>query len=132
MIAEVDPTQTLAIINTLRTDTDGLYSGIDDSAWPLPAYAGGTAAEIAATLREERRRELWMQSQQMGDKLRWLGMPRPSGLRTVAEKPAGTPAVTAFEPISEYGSPRGTFTCQSIPFLERTSNLNLTNADTGR
>ena len=40
MIAEVDPTQTLAIINTLRTDTDGLYSGIDDSAWPLPASAG--------------------------------------------------------------------------------------------
>ena len=99
---------------------------------PLPAYAGGTAAEIAATLREERRRELWMQSQQMGDKLRWLGMPRPSGLRTVAEKPAGTPAVTEFEPISEYGTPRGVGGCMSIPFLERTSNLNLTDSDTGR
>ena len=132
MIAEVDPTQTLAIINTLRSDPTGVYGELDTSGWPLPAYAGGTAAEIAATFREERRRELWMQTQQMGDKLRWLGMPRPSGLQTVAEKLAGTPAVTAFEPISEYGSPRGTFTCQSIPFLERTSNPNLTNADTGR
>ncbi len=132
MIAEVDPTQSVAIINTLRSDPTGLYSGIDDSAWPLPAYAGGTAAEIAATLREERRRELWMQGQQQGDKLRWLGLARPSGLQTVSQQLAGTPAVTAFEPISEYGTPRNTLTCLSIPVLERTSNLNLTDADTGR
>lgn len=132
MIAEVDPAQSLAIINTLRSDPTGLYSGIDESAWPLPAYAGGSAADIAATLREERRRELWMQTHQPGDKLRWLGMARPSGLQTVSEKLAGTSPVTAFEPISEYGSPRGAFTCHSIPFLERTSNQNLSNADTGR
>ena len=132
MIAEVDPSQTVAIINTLRSDATGVYSGLDTSAWPLPAYAGGTAADIATTLREERKRELWMQSQNHGDVLRWEGMPRPAGMQTTSQKLAGTPAIQEFEPISEYGSPRGTFNCQSIPFLERTSNEFLTDGDQGR
>ena len=125
MIAEVDPTQTLAIINTLRTDATGVPGAVDATAWPLPTYAGGTAAENQTTLREERRRELYMQGNRHGDKLRWEGMPRPAGMATTSQLLAGSPAIHEFEPISEYGSPRGVGGCMKVPFLERTSNENL-------
>lgn len=104
MIAEVDPARTAAIINTLRSDPTGLPSGVDSGAWPLPAYVDGGVAANEATVREETRRELWMQGRQIGDKIRWG---------------------SAFEPISEYGQPRGAGGCMSIPFLERASNNNL-------
>ncbi len=123
MIAEVDPAQTVAIINQLR-DTWPTIAGLD--------YVDAGAAANQTTLREERRRELFLQSQRFGDKLRWQGQPRPAGMQTTSQKLAGTPAVHEFEPISEYGSPRGVGGCLSIPFLERTSNSNLTDADTGR
>ena len=64
MIAEVDPTQSVAIINNLRA-----------VPWDLPAYGGGTATEILETVLEERRRELWMQGTKLGDMLRVQGDP---------------------------------------------------------
>ena len=44
----------------------------------LPAYAGGTTAEMRDQLLEERRRTLWLQSHRMGDMLQY-GMPFPTG-----------------------------------------------------
>ena len=70
MIAEADPARSVAIINLLRSDPTGIHSELDSSAWPLPAYAGGTAAEIAAQVIEERRRELFLQGTKVGDDLR--------------------------------------------------------------
>ena len=60
MIAEVNPSLTVGIINNLRADWLG-----------LPVYAGGTAAEIAAQLRVERIKELFMDGTRMIDKIRW-------------------------------------------------------------
>ena len=70
MIAEADPTQSVAIINLLRSDASGIHSELDADAWPLPAYAGGTAAEIKAQVIEERRRELFLQGTEVGDDIR--------------------------------------------------------------
>ena len=70
MIAEADPARSVAIINLLRSDPTGIHSELDASAWPLPAYAGGTPAEIAAQVQEERRRELFLQGTKVGDDLR--------------------------------------------------------------
>jgi hypothetical protein len=63
MIAELDPAQSVAIINTLRD----YYPG-------LPDYVETDAALIAAQVLEERRRELWLQGNRMGDLLRYDGM----------------------------------------------------------
>jgi hypothetical protein len=82
MIAEVDPTQTLAIINQLRTTTTGMAATINTagtagaSAFPLPTisavdWAAMTPAQQQTTLWEERRRELYLQGTQAGDKIRW-------------------------------------------------------------
>ncbi len=50
----------VGIINNLRAD------------WPgLPVYAGGTPAAIAAQLRVERIKELFMDGTRMTDKIRW-------------------------------------------------------------
>ena len=111
MLGEVDPTQTVGVINTLRSDPAGIYTNLDSSLWPLPEYVDGGAAANAAALEEEMRRELWMQGRQIGNKIR-LGQ--------------------TFEPVSEYGTPRGAGGCHSIPFLERASNDNLTSGQTGR
>jgi hypothetical protein len=70
MIAEADPTRSVAIINELRLDPTGIHSELDSSAWPLPTYAGGTPAQIAAQVIEERRRELFLQGTKVGDDLR--------------------------------------------------------------
>ncbi len=100
MIAEIDPAQSLAIINVLRSDPTGIHSELDSSAWPLPAYGGGTAAEIAATVMEERRRELFLQGVQMGDDQR-------SG--DFSHWDTGQSLVNA---------PIGTITCLPLPELE--------------
>ena len=71
MIAEIDPTQSVAIINLLRTSTAGLHSELDASAWPLPAYVDAGAAANLAAVREERRRELYLQGTSLGDDLRF-------------------------------------------------------------
>jgi hypothetical protein len=100
MIAEIDPAQSVAIINVLRSNPAGLHFELDSSAWPLPAYAGGSAADIAATVREERRRELFLQGVHMGDHHRSGDF---SGWDT------GESLVNA---------PIGTLTCLPIPELE--------------
>ena len=104
MIAEADPTQSVAIINLLRSNPAGLLSGLDSSAWPLPAYAGGIAAEIAAQVIEERRRELWLQGTRLGDMLR-----------------NDIPFTTGFTPK---GEPYGLFTCMPLPERETLANDN--------
>jgi hypothetical protein len=116
MIAEVtaatDPDGAIPILNTLRTSTEGLYAEIDDSAWPLPtldpAPGAYTAAEVDYLVKEERRRELWMQGAHHGDKLRWAGNNYPD-----------------WEPTDEYGQLQGAGTCWPVPFLEVASNPNL-------
>ena len=67
MIAELDPTQSVAIINALRLSSAGLHSELDTSAWPLAVYVDGGAAANAAAVLEERRRELYLTGVQMGD-----------------------------------------------------------------
>jgi hypothetical protein len=116
MIAEVtaatDPDGAIPILNTLRTSTEGLYAEIDDSAWPLPTLdptpGAYTAAEVDYLVKEERRRELWMQGAHHGDKLRWAGNNYPD-----------------WEPTDEYGQLQGAGTCWPVPFLEVASNPNL-------
>ncbi len=100
MIAESDPAQSFDIINELRTNPAGLHVDLDTSAWPLPAYGGGTPAEIAATVVEERRRELFLQGVQMGDDQR-------SG--DFSKWDTGVSLVNA---------PIGTLTCLPVPELE--------------
>lgn len=93
MIAEARGGQTAVnIINTLRA-THG-----------LPRFSSSDPAEITATLREERRRELWMQGTRAGDMLRWG---------------------TAFRQQDDFGQPLAPAGCLAIPFLEQTSNTNL-------
>ena len=71
MLAEaVGGTQAVGIINELRA-TVGELPHVPDDHPGLPAFAGGTEAEILATVREERRRELFLQGHRMGDKLRY-------------------------------------------------------------
>lgn len=107
MIAELDPAQSVAIINELRTSTRGLAAGMVTTSWPLPALdpTGLSAAEIALLVQEERRRELWMQGTQAGDKIRW-GYP-------------------AWDDNDEYGQALGAGGCMPVPYLEETSNPNL-------
>lgn len=105
MIAEVQQgSQAITIINNLRTDAGGLPGELDSSAWPLPTYSSNPA-DIETAVREERRRELWMQGVQAGDKVRW-GYP-------------------AWGDTDEYGQQLGPGTCLQIPYLEVTSNTNL-------
>jgi hypothetical protein len=107
MIAEQDPAQSVAIINELRTNPRGLPSGVAATSWPLPAFnaAGLTPEQIALAVREERRRELWMQGTQAGDKVRW-GYPE-------------------WDTADEYGQALNPGGCMPLPYLEETSNPNL-------
>ena len=101
MIAEADPAQAMDRINELRTNPAGLPMNIDSDAWPLPVLA---AAPDTEAIREERRRELWMQGSRAGDKLRW------------GEE---------FELTSEYGTALGPGRALPTSFLEVTSNPNV-------
>ena len=58
------------IINELRA-TVGKLDHVPDDHEGLPEFAGGTEAEIQETVREERRRELFLQGHRIGDKLRY-------------------------------------------------------------
>ncbi len=64
MIAELNPSQSVGIINALRAYHPG-----------LPVYAEIDPVLIAAQVLEERRRELWLQGNRMGDLLRYDGQP---------------------------------------------------------
>ncbi len=93
MIAEVDPVQSVAIINNLRS-----------APWGLPAYTAGTAAEVFAQVWEERRRELFLQGTKIGDMLR-LDIP---GVST-----------DDFETgVNQRGNPYGPHTCYPLPDQE--------------
>jgi len=108
MIAEQDPAQSVAIINELRRTIRGLPAGVSGAALlqvPLLDATGLTPDQIALAVREERRRELWMQGTQAGDKTRW-GFP-------------------AWDAADEYGQALGAGGCMPLPYLEETSNPNL-------
>ena len=122
MIAEVDPAQTLTIINQLRTTSAGQALTITTTGWPLTqitltTWNAMTPAQQRTTLWEERRRELYLQGTQAGDKIRW--------------------AYPAWDAADEYGGslrdvsqiddpltpgPEVAQGCLPIPFLEKTSN----------
>jgi hypothetical protein len=100
IIAELDPAQSVAIINELRTNPAGLHSELDTSDWPLATYvdAGGPANALAVL--EERRRELYLQGVQMGDDQR---------TGNFVNWDTGTSPVNA---------PIGTLTCLPLPEVE--------------
>lgn len=100
IIAEVDPAQSVAIINELRSNTAGLHSELDSSAWPLPAYVDGGLVANAAAVLEERRRELYLQGVEMGDDQR-------------------TGKFTEWDTgVSPVNAPIGDLTCLPIPEVE--------------
>jgi hypothetical protein len=73
----------------------------------LPLFSSTDPTAIAAQVVEERRRELFLDGQRLGDLLR-LGIPFPSGV-TIA------------------GAPIGPITCIPLPLTERAINPNLKN-----
>jgi len=96
MIAEVQGgQQAVQIINALRATHN------------LPQFASADPNEIRDQVREERRRELWLQGTRLGDMLRW-GTPFPGGAN-----PRGEPY-----------NPRD-FTCIPLPHFEAQFNPNL-------
>ena len=104
MIAEVEVGQTaVGIINMLRATVEDLpwVTGEHD----LPEFASADPAEIEATLREARRRELWLHGTRLGDMLRW-GEPFRSG-------------------NDHRGRAIFDNTCMPIPDLERFGNPNI-------
>ena len=103
MIAEVDPTQSVAIINNLRA-----------VPWGLPAYGGGTATEILETVLEERRRELWMQGTKLGDMLRVQGDPNLPDI----------PGYLFETGLNQRGQAYGPATCYPLPLSESDNNTN--------
>ena len=103
MIAEVDPTRSVAIIDNLRA-----------VPWGLPAYSGGTAIEILETVLEERRRELWLQGTKLGDMLRVQGDPNLPDI----------PGYLFDTGLNQRGQAYGPETCYPLPFSETENNPN--------
>ena len=94
MIAEVQGGQgAVGVINRLR------------STHKLPFFDSGDAEAIREQVREERRRELWLQGTRIGDKLRW----KESWI-------AG---------VSPLGEPYSNLTCIPLPTQETNNNTNL-------
>jgi starch-binding outer membrane protein, SusD/RagB family len=107
IIAEVDAANAgtagnaVAIINALRTRAG------------LPTHTGGTTpAEVQALVREERRRELFLEGQRFGDIVR-LDIPLTPAAGTAYPVKGGT-----------YGPDRGSQVCIPVPDLERNNNPN--------
>jgi starch-binding outer membrane protein, SusD/RagB family len=73
--------------------------------WGLPAFAGGSAQEIQAQVREERRRELFLQGHRLGDMLRF-NLPFDTG-------------------ATHKGVTFGETTCLPLPDAERLNNPNI-------
>jgi starch-binding outer membrane protein, SusD/RagB family len=97
IIAEAEGgAEAVAAINRLRDNAD------------LPAYGGGSAAEITAQVREERRRELFLESHRLGDVRRWsLSLPPAAG--------------TPYPKGGNYGDRQ----CLPLPDVERLANPNI-------
>ena len=72
----------------------------------LPPFASTDAAAIAAQVREERRRELFLEGQRLGD-MRRFNIAFPSGKHPYE------------------GNPYGTYTCWPLPTVERANNPNI-------
>lgn len=70
----------------------------------LPAYAGGTAAEVMQHIVDERRRTFFLDGHRLGDMLRY-DLPFPSG-------------------VNHKGQPFGTTTCLPLPAVEIDNNPN--------
>ena len=87
----------VAGINKLRTKAS------------LPAYAGGTQAEVRAQLIDERRRELFLEGQRFGDIIRF----------NIPQTPA------AGTPFPAKGGVYGTQICFPLPDIERNNNPTL-------
>ncbi|HEY7232910.1 MAG TPA: RagB/SusD family nutrient uptake outer membrane protein [Gemmatimonadaceae bacterium] len=79
----------------------------------IPAYAGGTQAEVQAQIIEERRRELFLESQRLGDIIRY-------NLQVTPAK--GQPFKGTF---GTYGNDTGIQVCLPLPDIERNNNPNL-------
>jgi hypothetical protein len=90
-------TAAVAVINGLRSLTNPR----------VPDYPGGTAADVRRTVIEERARELFLEGQHLGDKLRY-GLP--------FTPPPGAPF-----PL---GGAYGNTTCLPLPDQERNNNPN--------
>lgn len=80
----------------------------------IPPYAGGTQAEVQAQIVEERRRELFLESQRLGDIIRY-------NLQVTPAKG------TAFKgTFGTYGNDTGIQVCFPLPDIERQNNPTLT------
>jgi hypothetical protein len=102
LIAEADLeagniTAAVTGINKLRTKSS------------LPQYAGGTAAEVRAQLIDERRRELYLEGQRLGDIIRF----------NIPQSPA------AGTPFPVKGGVYGNQICFPLPDVERNNNPTL-------
>jgi hypothetical protein len=108
IIAEIDAAagtpegtaSAVGIINALRTRAN------------LPQYAGGTAAEVQAQVREERRRELFLEGHRLNDIIRFNVTLSPAAGTTYPGK-GGV-----------YGSHVGSQACFPLPDIEKNNNPN--------
>lgn len=107
IVAEVDAANAATFANAITIIND-LHARAG-----IPAYAGGTQAEVQAQVREERRRELFLEGQRLGDIVRF----------NVTLSPA---AGTAY-PVKGgvYGSAQGNQACFPLPDVERNNNPNI-------
>jgi hypothetical protein len=105
ILAEADATAgdvpgAVGIINTLHANAG------------IPAYGGGTPSEVLAQIVEERRRELFLEGQRLGDIIRY-------GLALAPA--AGTPFPVGDAVSGVYG----TQVCFPLPAAERLNNPNI-------
>jgi hypothetical protein len=105
IIAEADnannnTANAVAIINALHTKAG------------IPAYAGGTQAQVQAQIIEERRREFFLEGQRLGDLIRY-------NLQAVPVKG------TSFKNGGLYGNDTGIQLCFPLPDIERNNNPNI-------
>jgi hypothetical protein len=99
-VAAGDVAGAVGIINTLHTNAG------------LPAYGGGTPEEVLSQIIDERRRELFLEGQRLGDIIRY-GLP-------LFPAP-GTPFPVGGTDTGVYG----TQVCFPLPSVERNNNPNI-------
>ncbi len=107
IVAEVDAAAAGTAANAI-TIVDALRARAS-----LPAYTGGTTQpEVQTLVREERRRELFLEGQRLGDIIR---------LNITLSPAAGAP----FKNGGVYGSAVGSEACFPLPDVERNNNPNI-------